>query len=96
VKQVAETVSVSRQTVHNWLKDFLLRGIESAAYGRPTGRKPKLTKTQKNRRVELVKAGAWRRDISASAGHPSWSSSSLCESLACSTIGTTCVSCFTI
>jgi transposase len=57
VKQVAETISVSRQTVHNWLKDFLLRGIESAAYGRPTGRKPKLTKTQKNRLVELVKAG---------------------------------------
>jgi transposase len=57
VKQVAETISVSRQTVHNWLKDFLLRGIESAAYGRPTGRKPNLTKTQKNRLVELVKAG---------------------------------------
>lgn len=57
VRQVAETFSVSRQTVYEWLKDFLLRGIESVTYSHPTGRKPKLTKTQKRRLVELVKAG---------------------------------------
>jgi len=57
VMQVAETLSVSRQAVYEWLKDFLLRGIESVSYNRPTGRKPRLTKTQKRRLVELVKAG---------------------------------------
>ena len=57
VIEVAQTFSVSRQTVYAWLKDYLLRGVESVTYCRPTGRKPKLTKTQKRRLVELVKAG---------------------------------------
>jgi transposase len=57
VIKVAQTFSVSRQAVYGWLKDYLLRGVESVIYCRPTGRKPKLTKTQKRRLVELVKAG---------------------------------------
>ena len=57
VIEVAETFSVSRQAVYNWLKDFLLHGVESVVYRRPTGRKPKLTKTQKRRLIELVEAG---------------------------------------
>jgi transposase len=57
VTEVAKTFSVSRQAVYEWLKDFLLRGVESVTYSRPTGRKPKLTKTQKRRLVELVEAG---------------------------------------
>ena len=34
-----------------------MRGMESLAYRRPSGRKAKLTKTQKKRLVELIKAG---------------------------------------
>lgn len=57
VAQVAETHSVARQTVYDWLKAFLLQGKDSLVYRRSPGRKSRLTKTQKNRLVELVKAG---------------------------------------
>jgi transposase len=48
---------VSRQVVYDWLKAFLLQGEDSLVYHRAPGRKPCLTKTQKSRLVELVKAG---------------------------------------
>jgi len=57
VAQVAETYSVSRQTVYDWLKAFIWKGLDSLVYQRPPGRRPRLTKTQKKRLVELVKAG---------------------------------------
>jgi transposase len=57
VPGVAETVSVSRQTIYNWLKAFMLEGMDSLAYRWSRGRKPRLTKTQKKRLTELIKAG---------------------------------------
>ena len=57
VAQVAETFSVSRQTVYDWLKAFILYGADSLVYRRPPGRKPKLTKTQKKRLAELIEMG---------------------------------------
>jgi len=57
IAQVAETFSVSRQTVYDWIKAFMLYGADSLVYHHPTGRKPKLTKTQRRRLVELIKAG---------------------------------------
>ena len=57
VTEVAEMLSVSRQTIHNWLKAFMLNGLDSLVYHWSRGRKPRLTKTQKKRLTDLVKAG---------------------------------------
>jgi transposase len=57
VTEVAETSSVTRQTIYNWLKAFMLQGMDGLAYRWSRGRKPRLTKTQKKRLSELVKAG---------------------------------------
>jgi transposase len=57
VSQVAETLSVCRQTVYNWLKAFMLDGVDSLVCRWWRGRKPRLTKKQKTRLVELVKGG---------------------------------------
>jgi transposase len=57
VAHVAERHLVSRQVVYDWLKAFLLQGEDSLVYRRSPGRKPRLTKTQKGRLAELIKAG---------------------------------------
>jgi len=57
VAQVAERHSVSRQVVYDWLKAFLLQGENSLVYRRSSGRKPRLTKTQKGRLAEMIKGG---------------------------------------
>ena len=57
VSDVAELYSVARQTIYDWLKALLCRGEASLAYRQPPGRKPRLTKTQKQRLSELVQAG---------------------------------------
>jgi transposase len=57
VAQVAETLSVTRQAVYDWLKASMLHGMNSLAYRWSWGRKSRLTKTQKKRPVELAKAG---------------------------------------
>jgi transposase len=57
VTEVAETHSVCRQTVGNWLKAFILQGTGSLSYRRSPGRKSRLTKTQKRRLTELIEAG---------------------------------------
>jgi len=57
VAQVAQTLSISRQALYNWLKAFILYGVDSLVYHRSPGRRPRLTKTQKKRLVQLIKAG---------------------------------------
>ena len=57
VSQVAETFSICRQTLYNWLKAFMLDGADSLVYHWWRGRKPRLTKKQKRRLVELIKGG---------------------------------------
>jgi transposase len=56
VDQVGEMLRVSRACVYNWLKEFMLKGIDSFKYSSSGGRKPKLTKTQKQRLKELIMA----------------------------------------
>lgn len=49
--------NVSEQTVYNWLKGFLASGWNGLAYGKASGRPPRLTKTQKRQLAEWVEAG---------------------------------------
>lgn len=55
--EVAETLSVTRQTIHNWLTAFMVQGMDSLIYRWSRGRKSRLTKAQKKRLTELVKGG---------------------------------------
>lgn len=57
VVQVADKYGVTRQTIYAWLSAFLTCGVDSLVYHRSTGRKPQLTKEQKERLVQLVDAG---------------------------------------
>jgi transposase len=57
VAEVADTYSVVRQTVYDWLKAFLLLGEDSLVYQKSSGRPPRLTKTQRRRLAELIEAG---------------------------------------
>lgn len=70
VNKVANTLGVVEQTIYNWLKAFLLNGMDSLVYRRSPGRPSKLTKTQKRHLKELVKAGP------LAAGYPTgcWTS----------------------
>jgi transposase len=57
VAQVAEIYSVSRQTIYDWLKALMCHGEDSLVYRRSPGRKPRLTKTQKQQLSALIQAG---------------------------------------
>lgn len=57
VVQVAEIYSVSRQAVYDWLKALMCRGEDSLVYRRSPGRKPRLTKVQRQHLRALVEAG---------------------------------------
>lgn len=57
IKDIAEKYNVARQTVHRWRVEFLLEGPDSLKYEKPSGRRPRLTKTQKRRLKEVVEAG---------------------------------------
>jgi transposase len=57
ISQVADIYSVSRQSVYDWLKALMCHGEDSLAYRRSPGRKPRLTKAQKQRLSALVQAG---------------------------------------
>lgn len=55
--EIAELVQVCERTIRNWLKAFLLRGVASFVYKFSSGRRPKLTKTQKKAFCALIEAG---------------------------------------
>jgi len=57
IEDVARKYDVARQTVHRWVTELLLEGLDSLKYEKSSGRKPRLTKTQKERLKEVVKAG---------------------------------------
>jgi transposase len=48
---------ITRQTAYNWLKAFVEHSWESLSYQRPPGRPARLTKNQKQKLYETVKAG---------------------------------------
>ena len=57
VPEVAEILNLSEQSVRNYVRVFILKGLESLVYKRPPGRPPKLTKTQRKELAELIDAG---------------------------------------
>jgi transposase len=57
VAEVAEILSLSEQSIRNYVKAFILKGLDSLVYKRPSGRPPKLTKTQRKELAELIDAG---------------------------------------
>jgi len=57
VEEVAAMLDLGEQTVRDYVNAFLYRGVASLAYRKPSGRPPKLTKTQRKELAELIKAG---------------------------------------
>ncbi len=57
VAEVAEMLDLSEQSVRNYVKVFILKGLESLVYKRPPGRPSKLTKTQRKELAKLIDAG---------------------------------------
>jgi transposase len=63
-KQVAMTLQCSIQTVYNWIKEFLTRGMKSLRRRAYSGRPSRLKKKEKKRLGEMIDAGP------AAAGYP--------------------------
>ena len=57
VPEVATILGLSEQSVRNYVKSFILKGLVSLIYRRPPGRLPKLTKTQRKELAELIEQG---------------------------------------
>jgi transposase len=57
VREVAERLSLGEQTVRDYRKAFLLKGVASLGYKRPPGRPSKLTKSQRRELTDLIKGG---------------------------------------
>lgn len=57
VTTVAANLSVSEETIYNWLGSFLVNRFESLSYRFSPGRPPRLTPTQKLRLKEILDAG---------------------------------------
>lgn len=55
--EITETWQVTRQTITNWVKDWLYRGVSSLKYEKPNGRPAGLTKAQKTELWALVASG---------------------------------------
>jgi transposase len=66
---VAARLGLNETTVYGWLHAFLVDGLTTLRYGRPSGRPSKLTPSQKRRLCDLLEAGP------LAAGYPSgcWS-----------------------
>jgi transposase len=57
VSEVADIYAVSRQVVYGWLRALMYDGEDSLVYRHSPGRKPNLTKTQKEQLKALIQAG---------------------------------------
>jgi transposase len=56
VSAVAELLSLGEQTVRDYRKQYLFKGLASLVYQAPPGRPSKLTKTQRQQLAERIKA----------------------------------------
>ncbi|MCL7453523.1 MAG: winged helix-turn-helix domain-containing protein [Anaerolineae bacterium] len=63
ILEVAETNLVARQTVYDWLKALMCHGEDSLVYRHSPGRKPRLTKAQKQQLSSLIQAGPQAADF---------------------------------
>ena len=75
VAEVAELLHLGEQTVRDYVCAFIRNGVDSLSYKRPSGRPPKLTKTQRKELAELITAGP------EAAGYTSacWSTPVICD-----------------
>ena len=56
-EQVALTLRITPKTVHQWVRRLLVAGLKGLRRKKPTGRPPKLTKTQQHTLAERLDAG---------------------------------------
>ena len=75
VAEVAELLHLGEQTVRDYVCAFIRKGVDSLSYKRPSGRPPKLTKTQRKELADLITAGP------EAAGYTSacWSTPVICD-----------------
>lgn len=57
VAEVARWLNLGEQTVYDYVRAFLLKGLRSLVYKRPSGRPSRLTKTQRRELGKLIEAG---------------------------------------
>ena len=57
VREVAAILAVSTEAVRGWMKRFLVDGIRSLESKKSPGRRPKLSKTQRQELARLIEAG---------------------------------------
>jgi len=55
--EVATILDLSEQSVYNYVTAFILKGFDSLVYRRPSGRPPKLTKSQRKELSKLIDDG---------------------------------------
>lgn len=75
VTEVAELLHLGEQTVRDYVCAFIRKGVDSLSYKRPSGRPPKLTKTQRKELADWITAGP------EAAGYTSacWTTPMLCD-----------------
>jgi len=61
---IADTLNVCEESIRLWIKAFLLKGVEGLKSKKPSGKPPKLTKTQRKELDKLITQGP------AKAGFP--------------------------
>lgn len=57
VSEVKELLHLGEQTIRDYVRTFLLKGLESLHYRRPPGRPARLTQTQRKELAQLIEAG---------------------------------------
>jgi transposase len=65
VRETAERLSLGEQTIRDYRNAFLLEGVASLKYKRPSGRPSKLTKSQRRELSDLIKAGPQASDYTS-------------------------------
>ena len=75
VAEVAELLDLGEQTVRDYVCAFIGKGVASLSYKRPSGRPPRLTKTQRKELADLIAAGP------EAAGYTSacWTTPVICD-----------------
>jgi len=57
VQEIAEMLKLGQPTIRDYRNAFLLKGISSLVYTRPSGRPRQLTPSQRRALAHLIKAG---------------------------------------
>lgn len=75
VAEVAQLLQLGEQTVRDYICAFLRNGVDSLSYKRPSGRPPKLTKTQRKELADLITAGPEAAGYSSAC----WTTPVICD-----------------